>query len=184
MATTRIALFVVSIAGFVSAIALLATLRWLRRETGFDASANARVAASDVGIADSLTLRDSTHGICGKPDYVVEVDRAGTRYLMPVEVKPTRRSLRLYESDRLQLGAYLLALRESARDRASSTGYVRYASTSFAVELNHQLEARVIRTARQIRSGRLLPVLHRDHSSVARCRACVVRHHCDESLAR
>jgi CRISPR/Cas system-associated exonuclease Cas4 (RecB family) len=120
----------------------------------------------------------------GKPDYLLPTRIDGHERLVPVEVKPSRRSRRLYDSDRMQLGAYLLALRATAREEAATFGVVRYATESFHVELTAELEADVRSIVLAIRTGRALSRMHRSHHSVARCRSCAVRHACDEALAR
>lgn len=140
--------------------------------------------ASDTGIRPPVVLRDPVLGIVGVPDYIIEVDVDGQRELAPVEVKPNRRSSRLFESDRLQLGAYLLGLRAVVGDRAAPLGYVRYQSAHFTVRLTRDLELEVARTVTAIRRGWSAAVMHRSHNSVGRCRGCAVRAVCDESLAK
>ena len=95
---------------------------------------------------------------------------------------PTRRSHRVYESDELQVGAYLIALRSTAGARAGSTGYLRYAAGTFRIDLNPDLERRVSDTVALIRRGRRATVVHRSHSIRARCAGCPVRDQCDERL--
>jgi CRISPR/Cas system-associated exonuclease Cas4 (RecB family) len=102
--------------------------------------------------------------------------------LYPLEVKPNRRSQRVYESDELQVGAYLIALRSTAGVRAGSTGYLRYAAGTFRVDLSPDLERRVRDTVALIRRGRRAAVVHRSHGVRARCARCPVRDHCDERL--
>src|SRR5205085_10635470 len=99
-----------------------------------------RVVAADTSVRPPVLLRDPTLGIVGVPDYVTELDLDGERMLAPVEIKPKRRSSKLYESDRLQLGVYLLGLRAVAGERAAPVGYVRYQSANFAVRLTRDLE--------------------------------------------
>jgi CRISPR/Cas system-associated exonuclease Cas4 (RecB family) len=102
---------------------------------------------------------------------------------VPIEVKPSRRSRRLYESDAVQLGAYLVALRATYGERAARHGEVRYASASFRVELTGALEARVREVIAAVRAGRSASVVHRSHEVPARCANCPVRERCDERLA-
>lgn len=165
-------------------MAIPVVLAILRRRTGFafTASAQSVVIASDVGTERSILLRDPTLGIRGKPDYLLESEVDGRRVLVPLEVKPTRRSRRLYDSDRVQIGAYLLALRGTFPDRASDVGYVRYADQTFGVRLTTELEQEVEHIAETVRRGRHAHVLHRSHNIGARCRACPVRGACDEAL--
>ena len=184
MSLPRLLIVLLAVAAVVAAVAIPIVLARLRRRTGFAFAANAGsvVISSDVGAQRSLLLRDPILGICGKPDYLLETDVAGRRLLVPLEVKPTRRSRRLYDSDRVQIGAYLLALRGTFPGRASDVGYVRYAEQTFSVRLTPELEREVARIAAEVRHGRNAPVLHRSHNISARCRACPVRRECDEAL--
>src|SRR5215475_3749313 len=123
------------------AVAIPLALGALRRNTGLDFTTadGATVVASDVGIGPSLLLRDDELGLCGKPDYLLDTPGADGKRLVPIEVKPNRRSARLYESDRIQIGAYLFALKATADDRASRIGYVRYQTGTFEVVLTPKL---------------------------------------------
>jgi CRISPR/Cas system-associated exonuclease Cas4 (RecB family) len=185
VSVARIALLTVALIAVTFAIAIPIVLARLRTRTGFESTdgVGASVIASDTGIAPELIVRDPVLGISGKPDYVIAMDVPGSRRFVPIEVKPTRRSTRLYDSDRLQLGAYLIGLRATAGEAAANFGYVRYASASFEVALTAGLQAEILEIVRTIRAGRLSPSVPRNHSSVARCRACAVRPNCNESLA-
>lgn len=184
MSFPRLLIVLLGVAAALAAVTIPVVLAMLRRRTGFSFAANAQsvVIASDVGAQRSILLRDPVLGICGKPDYLLESEVGGRRLLVPLEVKPTRHSRRLYDSDRVQIGAYLLALRGTFPDRASDVGYVRYAEQTFSVRLTRELEREVERTAAAVREGRHARVLHRSHSIRARCRACPVRQVCDEAL--
>jgi CRISPR-associated exonuclease Cas4 len=181
----RLLVVLLAVAAALAAVGIPALLALLRRRTGFAFATNARsvVIASDVGAQRSVLLRDPILGICGKPDYLLESEVGGRRLLVPLEVKPTRHSRRLYDSDRVQIGAYLLALRGTFPDRASDVGYVRYATQTFAVCLTPELEREIGQIAAAVRRGRRVPVMHRSHNIAVRCRACPVRESCDESLA-
>ena len=184
MSFPRLLIILLAIAAALVAVSIPVVVAMLRRRTGFAFSANAQsaVIASDVGAQLSILLRDPILGICGKPDYLIESNVGGRRLLVPLEVKPTRRSRRLYDSDRVQVGAYLLALRGTFPDRASALGYVRYAEQTFAVRLTPELEREIVRITAAVRQGRRAHVLHRSHNISARCRACPMRQHCDEAL--
>lgn len=186
MIALRLMLIVVALVAIASAIALPFVMQRLARQTGFTIAGgpDSTIIASDTGLGGILIVRDEEIGVCGKPDYVIEEEVRGRRLLVPVEVKPTRRSERLYDSDRLQLGVYLLGLRALAGDGAADFGYVRYATTSFEVRLTPDIENELRRIVREIRSGRTAAALHRNHRIQARCGACAVRLHCDESLGR
>lgn len=47
-------------------------------------------------------------GLRGRPDYLVEEIVDGRSRLHPLEVKPSRRSARLFESDATQVDAHLM----------------------------------------------------------------------------
>jgi CRISPR-associated protein Cas4 len=178
-------LFALAAVAAAAAGAGLLVLWWYRRRTGFGPSLGrgTEVVASDTGAAPSVLLRDPALGLRGRPDYVLAEGEGEGRRLVPLEVKPGRRSRRLYESDRVQLAAYLIALRATHGAQASSAGYVRYARDTFRVELTGELEQRVARIVAAIRAGRSAAVVHRSHDSAARCAACPMRRHCDEALA-
>jgi hypothetical protein len=185
MSPIRILLTLLAIACATGALIVPLILRRLSRGTGFDfeSRGSATVVSSDVGLGAPFLLRNEELGLCGKPDYLIESRTSDRPLLVPVEVKPSRRSERLYESDRVQIGAYLIALRATVNGRASPTGYVRYQSRTFEVALTPDLENEITHLVADVRRGRTLPVLHRSHNIAGRCRACPVRPHCDESLA-
>jgi len=180
----RAILIVLALVALVGAIAIPFALGALRKNTGFDfaTAARAAVVSSDVGLGTSLLLRDDALGLCGKPDYLIDSQGEDGGRLVPLEVKPSRRSKRLYESDRIQIGAYLVALKATADDRASKVGYVRYQTGTFEVELTARLEQEVRSLIAALRRARHAAVVHRSHQSPVRCRACPVRQHCDEAL--
>ncbi|MGH7620050.1 MAG: CRISPR-associated protein Cas4, partial [Gemmatimonadaceae bacterium] len=177
MPLARGLLLLVAICAAGAAAAIPILLRRLRTQTGFtpDNTGGATIIASDTGAAATLIVRDENVGVCGKPDYVVQEQVNGRRLLVPVEVKPTRRSRRLYDSDRLQLGVYLLGLRAMAGDGAADFGYVRYAATSFQVRLTDSLEREIQSIVLRIGLGRRSRGMHRNHGMAGRCRACAVR---------
>ena len=182
MSSIRIALALVAVLAALLAVAVLIFATRAHRTTGFMVAGprEGGIIASDTGILAPILLRDAVLGIRGKPDYILQ-DR--DRRLLPVEVKPTRRSTRLHDSDRVQLAAYLIALRGEVGNRAAPFGFVRYASRTFDVFLTSELEQEVRRIVHAIRLGRRLPKIGRNHSSAARCAQCAVRVHCDEALS-
>lgn len=181
MASVRILLALVAILATLLAVAILVFAARVRRRAGFVVAGpeEGGIIASDTGVLAPMLLRDPILGIRGVPDYILE---DGDRRLLPVEVKPGRRSTRLYDSDRVQLAAYLIALRSEVGNRAAPFGFVRYASRTFDVFLTSELEQEVRRIVYAIRLGRRLPKIARNHSMAARCAQCAVRVHCDESL--
>lgn len=179
----RLVLLGSALGALAAALALPLVLAILRRRTGFafGGTEAGRVIASDMGVGAGLILRDEELGLSGKPDYLLA--SAAEDRLIPFEVKPKRRSARLYDSDRVQIGAYLLALRATADERASSVGYVRYQTGTFEVALTPNLEREIRQLIVTLRRARQVAVVHRSHNSPARCRACPVRQHCNEALA-
>jgi CRISPR/Cas system-associated exonuclease Cas4 (RecB family) len=178
-------LIVLAVAAAAAGTLGLAVLSWYRRKTGFRATwskARTRILASDTGAARSLLLRDPELGLRGRPDYLLEVSSAARRLVVPLELKPRRRSRRLYESDGLQLGAYLMLTRATFSERAASFGYVRYAEANFRIDLTGTLERRIREVVAAIRAGRAADVVHRSHVVRARCAGCAVRQYCDEAL--
>lgn len=181
----RLVLFLAAAIVAAAGIVGLALLRRTERQTGFAMSRTAlpvSVVGSDTGAAPGMLVREPTLGLRGRPDYVLEYGTPNDRRLYPLEVKPTRRSLRVYESDELQVGAYLVALRGTAGARAGSTGYLRYAAGTFRIDLSPDLERRVRTVVESVRRGRGMAVVHRSHAIRARCAGCPMRAHCDERL--
>jgi hypothetical protein len=97
------------------------------RGTGFRPTlrGGAGVVASDTGAGPSVLLSDPVLGLRGRPEYLLEEAEGSDRVLVPLEVKPTRRNQRLYESDAVQLGAYLIAARATFYSQAADFGHVR-----------------------------------------------------------
>ena len=116
-------------------------------------------------------LIDEARRLRGRPDYLMR-RREG---LIPVEFKPLRTSKTLYESDRLQIGTYLMLTR-------APYGIVRYKDATFRVHLTQELEARCLAVADQVRAARRAAVVHRTHNVPAKCGACAHRTACGESL--
>ena len=168
----------------LGALAVYLALRWYRERTGFVAggSGTGRVIASDTGVEASILLRDPELGLRGRPDYLLAFEVAGQPLYVPLELKPGRRSRRVYESDALQVAAYLIALRATTKDAAATFGYLRYGTGTFKVGLTRELEERVRAIVDAIRVGRSAATVSRSHSIVQRCVSCSVRAHCDESL--
>lgn len=164
----------------------LTVLSWYRRKTGFRATWAAggatTVVASDTGAAPSLLLRDPELGLRGRPDYLLTENTAEGPRVVPLELKPHRRSRRLYESDEVQVGAYLLLSRATYGSSAATFGYVRYANAAFRVELTSALERQIRAVVAAISRGRAAAVVHRSHAVPARCAGCAVRRYCDEAL--
>ena len=83
-------------------------VRRAERQTGFSlttATSSVNMVGSDTGAPPGMLVREPTLGLRGRPEYVLEYGAPNERRLYPLEVKPTRRSQRVYESDELQVGA-------------------------------------------------------------------------------
>lgn len=171
------------LAAVVGAAGVVGIAWWYRRSAQFRSRGWMTVVASDTGVVPPILLRDPTLGLRGKPDYVLEAEGGGHHSLLPLELKPTRQARRIYESDAVQVGAYVMLLRSTYGDRAGPFGYVRYSTGTFRVELTPELESRVRAIVAAVRAGRRAAVVHRSHSVPARCRNCPMRNHCDEALA-
>jgi hypothetical protein len=169
----------------VAGVIALLVARASARGTGFRPTlrGGATVVASDTGAGASVLLSDPALGLRGRPDYLLEEEAGRARILVPLEIKPTRRSQRLYESDAVQVGAYVIAVRAMFGSRAADFGYVRYSERSFRVLLTEHLERRVHDIVARIRLGRTLPRVRRTHNVRARCAGCAMRARCDEALS-
>jgi CRISPR-associated exonuclease Cas4 len=123
-------------------------------------------------------LVDEAHRLRGRPDFLIR-HRKG---LIPVELKPLRTSRTLYESDRLQIGTYLMLVRAGNPGASVPYGVVRYKETTFRVYLTADLEARCLAVAEQVRAARRATVVHRTHNIPAKCRACAHLTTCGEAI--
>jgi CRISPR-associated exonuclease Cas4 len=168
--------FAVVLIGLAAVLAFAAWL--LARTTGVRAASV--VVASDVGVEAATTLRDPTLQIYGRPDYLVRERGRGRVY--PVELKPSRAATALYDSDALQLAAYMLLAEQHYGAAFAGYGIVRYRSAEFRVPLTAELRERCVAAAAAVRAARRAATVHRDHERAAKCRACAVRSACDERL--
>lgn len=162
----------------LAATALLVSAARLAARTGV--RAGARVLASDVGRERSPTLESPAARIRGRPDYLVR-ERVRRR-IYPVEIKPTRESVTLYESDALQLAAYMMVTEAHYGRRFAGYGLVRYRSAEFRVTLTPELRRRCLAAADGVRAARRAADVHRSHAVAARCRGCAVSAQCGELL--
>jgi CRISPR/Cas system-associated exonuclease Cas4 (RecB family) len=172
---------VTGLAGILIAMGVVSVIAaWLlSRTTGV--RSDVTVIATDAGYLPAETLEDPALRIRGRPDYLVRDRATGTVY--PIEVKPTRDATELYESDALQLAAYMLLTEKRYGAEFAGYGVVRYRSSEFRVPLTAELRRRCGVVAEAIRTARRATVIHRSHKARAKCWACGVRSVCDESLA-
>jgi len=160
----------------VLAVAFFLAAHWIAADTGL--APGAHVVSTDVGSEPATMLTDPVLGIRGRPDYLVR-ESAG---LVPIEIKPMRAASTLYESDRIQIGAYLLLVRAAYPETFAGYGRVRYRQATFVVPLTPELEARCAATADAVRAARRSADVHRTHAIAAKCRACAMRPACSEAL--
>ena len=140
----------------------------------------AAVVGSDLGIDMSLLLSDAELGLRGRPDLLVR--ERGCRRIYPVEVKPMRDSSTLYQSDALQLTAYMLLAEACYGASFAGYGVVRYRSAEFRVALSPERRRQCLAAVEGIRAARRASNVHRSHQVAAKCRACAVRAKCEEAL--
>lgn len=178
-------LFVLAAACGIGGLAIGALRRRRRAQgRGRRTVERAVVVASDTGAGPrAVMLRDARLGLRGKPDYVLRVVEKERPLLVALELKPTRQSTRVLESDAVQVGAYTLLLQATYGAAATSFGYLRYRSGTVRVDLTPELRGRVEEIVHAIRRDRHALVVHRNHRVGARCAACAMRAHCSERLA-
>jgi CRISPR/Cas system-associated exonuclease Cas4 (RecB family) len=123
-------------------------------------------------------LADTGRRLRGRPDYLVR-ERG---QFVPVELKPLRRSRSLYESDRMQIGVYMMLVKATYPRAFAGYGRVRYRGAEFVVPLTEDLEARCLALADRVREARRAILVHRTHALQAKCGACAHRAACGESL--
>ena len=169
-----------SVLAIAIVVLLLRTSRFLSQKTGL--SSEAVVIASDTGQQRVQRLWDKETGLCGQPDYVVKEMVGGHELLVPSEIKPTRKSQRLYEADEMQLVVYMILLKAVYGAQFGGYGYVVYENNRFKIELTSERVERCLRYAEEIRRARKASVVHRNHQIAGRCRSCSMRGRCDEAL--
>lgn len=134
------------------------------------AGVRGRVVASDVRVAaPARVLRSAHHGLSGKPDYLVE-ERGR---IVPVELKPTRRSTTPWLRDVVQLAAYCLLLEET-EPRFAGYGYLRYADRTFRVDFTTSLREELLRTLAALRADLVAPDVDPGHEDPRRCARCAL----------
>ncbi len=159
----------------LAAVALLLVSGSLRRRSGLP---GLKVVYSDTGQWRELNkpLYDPIAALTGKPDYIVELDKAW----IPVEVKSGWAPELPRPAHILQLAAYCLLVQRASQKRAPY-GIIHYSNRDFQVPFTPQLEQDLLRTLAEIRKcERGEP--SRSHSEARRCRGCGYRSLCDQRL--
>jgi CRISPR-associated exonuclease Cas4 len=116
-------------------------------------------------------------GLTGKPDYLLDI-RGAT---IPVEVKPSRRATRPYESDLMQLAAYCLLLEET-RGEAPPYGLLRYAERTFRLDYTERVREEVLDLLDAMRADLQAADSYRSHDDPRRCLNCGFFEQCDQAL--
>ncbi len=138
-----------------------------------------RVVASDSGVSRATpVLRSERYGLSGRPDYLIE-ERGR---VVPVEVKPRRRSATPWPRDVLQLAAYCLLVEDQLGEPVPY-GVVRYRDGEVRVDYTPELREALLELLDEMREARETDEVHRSHEEPPRCAACSYRDACDESLA-
>lgn len=122
-------------------------------------------------------LYDSTLGLTGKPDYLVEQNGR----LIPVEVKSGRAPQSPYDSHIYQLAAYCLLV-EKTMGKRPPYGIIHYADRDFAVDYTHELEDALLDLLADIRRDERREDVPRSHENPGRCVKCGFREVCDQRL--
>lgn len=141
-----------------------------------------KIVASDTAASRGKTLRDPGRGLYGRPDYILEEVADGHKKLVPVEIKPTKKSTRLFESDEAQLALYMIVLEHLEPMRAAGYGRVVYSQATFQVTLSDRLRKRVMELAENVREARKSDGVNRTHNIIGRCTGCSLREQCDQVL--
>jgi CRISPR-associated exonuclease Cas4 len=170
----------------LAVIALLGGWLALRRAIGTRHKAGlppGRVVYADTGNwrSPDAPFFSATHGLTGKPDYVVRT-RAG---LVPVEVKSSSTPPQPYSSHILQLAAYCLLVEEN-EGRAPPHGLIKYPDAVFKVDYTASLRRELLGRLEKMRSLRSQRATRRgvprSHNEPHRCAGCGYRDLCDQSL--
>ncbi len=122
-------------------------------------------------------LYDSSLGLAGKPDYLVE--HKG-RYI-PVEVKSGKAPQAPYDSHIYQLASYCLLVERTMGTRPPY-GIIHYEDRDFAVDYTRDLENSLLDILVEMRRDERHGGVNRSHESRARCAKCGFRDICDQKI--
>jgi CRISPR-associated exonuclease Cas4 len=158
-------------------LALLA-VAWgmrLRRSTGLPW---APVLYRDTGgSVPEKPLMARKIGLVGKPDYLLNVHGS----IIPVEVKPSRRAARPYESDLMQLAAYCVLVEETI-GTAPPYGMLRYAEQTFRLDYTDRVRDEVLALLDEMRAELDELDCDRSRDDERRCLSCGFFEQCDQAL--
>lgn len=189
-------IFLLFLLVMVALAVLAAVTRSKKARQDADLPADATVKSADLGPSRGirelrgLTLRDSEWGLVGRPDLLFE--SSGDLELVEKKRRRGWRPGRVYRSDRLQVGAYLLMCEADPKvGRRLPEGWIQYVDNEgrelpggkVRVLNTEALRQEVIEVLRRIRQALRGSEVHRDHSYASRCRSCSVKRACGEVLA-
>lgn len=146
-----------------------------RRNAGLPGS---RVIYTDTrawGKPVEKPLYDSSLGLTGKPDYLMESGKE----IIPVEVKSTHVLDAPYDSHILQLAAYCMLV-DHCLGKRPSYGILHYPRRTFAIDFTPELESEVMQILMNMQATR--KDVSRSHENAQRCARCGFRSVCDQAL--
>lgn len=129
------------------------------------------------GHAPEKPLIARRFGLAGKPDYLLDVRGR----VIPVEVKPSRRADRPYDSDLMQLAAYCLLVEEHFGS-APPYGLLRYAERTFRLNYTSQVRDDLLAVLDEMRAALSDADCARSHDDPWRCGGCGFFEQCDDAL--
>jgi len=125
-----------------------------------------------------LSVSTEDAHLVGRPDRVYRIP--GTKEAVIVEDKSRTKPPVLYDSHRMQLGAYVLLVEEHFGLRVTHA-LVRYRDGAFDVPVDDRLRETVrglLREMAQVNPEHLF----RNHEHPGRCRSCAYRQRCPQAL--
>jgi CRISPR-associated exonuclease Cas4 len=142
-----------------------------------------RIAPTEVGaegVRQERPLVSSSHGLVGRPDYLIEAEDG----VVPVEIKSTACPAggRPFDSHVAQLAAYCLLV-EDVLGEPVPFGVIRYRDREVRVEYTDELRGDALALLEEMRAARDAEEVHRSHDDTRRCAGCSMRDVCTESLA-
>lgn len=171
-------LLVAAILALLIGAILLWSGRQLRARSGLPAG---DVIYSDTGVEEAVEapLISRRYGLVGRPDYLVQMQDAGRRIVVPLEVKKRARPTPEHQHPGhvLQLAAYCMLV-EEVHGVTPPYGLLRYADGTLRIPFTEELRSEVLAAADAIRRARSAPAVHRQHEDARRCVWCGYRHAC------
>jgi CRISPR-associated exonuclease Cas4 len=152
----------------------------LYSDTGYPVGRISSIEKNREGARQEKPLTSRSHGLKGRPDYLVRTDEG----IIPIEVKSTRcpASGRPYVSHVMQLAAYCLLVEDIIKESVPY-GIIRYSDSEVIVEYTLELRDELMMLLEEMREARAADDVHRSHREARRCSGCSMREICTESLA-